>query len=62
MTKITVPYEGDEVLECNIVPVDKFDLPASAKEMTSDELGEKVATDMMAIIFGSMDLSALEEN
>ena len=48
-------------MEVNVVDLDKIDFPTSAEEMKSDELGEKMATDIMAILFSSIDMDQLNQ-
>ena len=59
LEKIEIPYEGEGTLDVKITSIDKIDFPASAKEIKSDELGEKVAADIMGIMFGALG-SAME--
>lgn len=58
LERISVPYENDQVLECVVTRIDKIDMPTATEEISSDEFGEKLGMDIMAIIFSSMDLSA----
>lgn len=58
LERISVPYENDQVLECVVTRIDKIDMPTATEEIGSDEFGEKLGMDIMAIIFSSMDLSA----
>ena len=54
LEKIEIPYDGEGTLDVKISDIDKIDFPTSAKEIKSDELGEKIAADIMGIMFGAM--------
>lgn len=61
LAKIEIPYEGQGIMEINVVDLDKIDFPASAEELKPDEIGEKMATDIMAIMFSSIDMDQLNQ-
>lgn len=54
LEKISVPYEGGQMLDCLVSRIDKIDMPVATEEISSDELGEKLEMDLMAILFSAL--------